>query len=220
MTESTRTHADEAPSQHLDYRILYGALPLVAFWIGYQWGPYVAIGLGFAATIAAYFLSHRRGIVGMLALFGLVVATGAAIAGIILEDERAYLARDAASDFLIAAIAIGTVLVRRPLLGIVVREMSPPVKRLLPPAHRAFVWATLVLAAVNVFQGIVRSYMLLGGLTVGQYLVFSRLFGWPTAIVMFIAIAVIIRRAVDDARDAAAAEQARRTQSGCCSEPS
>jgi hypothetical protein len=191
--------------QPLDYRLLYGALPLPAFWLGYQWGPFVAVGLGFAATIAAYFLSDRRGIVGALALFGLLVAAGAAIAGVVLADERAYLARDGASDFLIAAIALGSLLFRRPLVGIVLRELSPPVKRMLPLSHPAFVSSTLVVAAVNLIQGIVRTYLLFGGLTVGQYLVFSRLFGWPLTIAMLFAIAVIVRRAVEQARPASRA---------------
>jgi hypothetical protein len=190
--------ASRARPQPFDYRLLYGALPLPAFWLGYQWGPYLAVGLGFAATIAAYFLSNRRGIVGALALFGLLVAAGAAIAGIVLADERAYLARDAASDFLIAAIALGSLVLRRPLVGIVLRELSPPLKRM-PLAHPAFVSSTLIVVAVNVIQGIVRTFMLFGGLTIGQYLVFSRLFGWPLTLAMLFAIAAIIRRAVEQA---------------------
>jgi hypothetical protein len=48
-----------------------------------------------------------------------------ALAGLILADERAFLARDAASDFLIALIALGSIAFRRPLVGIVLREFAP-----------------------------------------------------------------------------------------------
>jgi hypothetical protein len=58
--------------------------------------------------------------------------------------------------------------------------------KLLPLQHRAFVLSTLVLVLVNLIQGIVRTWMLFGGLSVGQYLIFSRLFGWPTALAMFV----------------------------------
>ncbi len=199
-TQDTDRNQPDAEPPRFDYRMLLSVLPLIAFWIGYQYHTYAAIGLGFVATIAAYFLSNRKGIVGVLAIFGLVVATGAALAGLILADERAFLARDAASDFLIALIALGSIAFRRPLVGIVLREFAPHNMKLLPLQHRAFVLSTLVLVLVNVIQGIVRTWMLFGGLSVGQYLIFSRLFGWPTALAMFVVIAWILRRALEQAR--------------------
>lgn len=179
----------------LDFRIVYGILPVVAFYIGYQWHAYAAIGLGFVATVVAYYASDRKGLVGIFALFGLLVATVAALVGIVLEDERAFLARDAAIDFLLASLGLGSLLLGRPVVGLVLRDMWPALRDLLPLRHRAFVVATLVFVVANIFQCTVRTWMLFGGFTVGEYLVYSRLFGWPVAGIMIAIIARIVRQA-------------------------
>ena len=187
---------DQRTQQSFDPLVALGALPLVAFYVGYQWGTYQAILLSFVATLVVYVLSWRRGMIRLIATFGFIVAAGAAAAGLILNNERAYLARDAGSDFLIAAIALITVLVGRPLVGIVVREFSPPTRALLPLQARVFVTTTLLLAGVNFAQGLVRSWMLLGDLSVGQYLVWSRVFGWPTTFVLLVVIAYMVQGAI------------------------
>lgn len=180
-----------------DLRILLSLLPLVAFWLGYQWGgTYPAIAGGLVGTVAAYLLSNRHGLVGLLAIFALVITAGAGLVGILIENERAFLARDATIDFLIATIALLTLLVRRPLVGLIVQSLYPPLRELMAINHRAFVWSTLIVVGVNIVLGIGHTWMLYGDFSVGQYLVFSRLFGWPLAIIMFITISVIIRRAV------------------------
>lgn len=181
------------PPSKLDFRILFGMLPVVAFYIGYQWHAYAAIGLGFVATAVAYYASDRKGLVGIFALFGLFVATVAALVGIVLEDERAFLARDAAIDFLLASLGLGSLLLGRPVVGLVLRDMWPALRDLLPLRHGAFVRATWVFVVVNIFQGTVRTWMLFGGFTVGEYLVYSRLFGWPVAGIMIAIIAHIVR---------------------------
>ena len=182
----------------LDFRIAYGILPVVAFYIGYQWHAYAAIGLGFLAAVVAYYASDRKGLVGIFALFGLLVATVAALVGIVLEDERAFLARDAAIDFLLASLGLGSLLLGRPVVGLILRDMWPALRDLLPLQHRAFVLATLVFVVTNIFQGTVRTWMLFGGFTVGEYLVYSRLFGWPVAGIMIAIIARIVRQAARD----------------------
>lgn len=196
---------DDTPQRQparLDFRILFGILPVVAFYIGYQWHAYAAIGLGLAATVVAYYASDRKGLVGIFAVFGLVVATVAALVGIVLEDERAFLARDAAIDLLLATAGLASLLLRRPLVGLILRDMWPALRELLPLQHRAFVLATVIFVLVNIFQGSVRTWMLFGGFSVGEYLVYSRLFGWPTALIMIAIIARIVRRAARRARHA------------------
>ena len=184
-----------------DPRILLSLLPLVAFWLGYQWGgTYPAIAGGLIGTVAAYLLSNRHGLVGLFALIALVITAGAALVGVLIENERAFLARDATTDFLIAAIALISLLVKRPVVGLILQSIYRPLRELMPLNHRAFVWSTLIVAGVNIVQGIVRTWMLYADFTVGQYLVFSRLFGWPLAIAMLIAISIIVRRAVKEAQ--------------------
>lgn len=187
--------------QSIDPLVALGALPLVTFYLGYQWGTYEAILLSFAATVLVYVLSWRRQMIRLIATFGFIVAAGAAVAGLVLNNERAYLARDAGSDYLIAAIALLTVLVGRPLVGIVVRELSPSTRELLPLQDRVFVVTTLLLGLVNLGQGAVRTWMLLSDLSVGQYLVWSRVFGWPTTFVLLVVIAYMIQGAIARERE-------------------
>lgn len=186
--------------QPVDFRILFGILPVVAFYIGYQWNPYAAITLGLVATVIAYYASDRKGLVGLFALFGLFVATVAAVVGIVLEDERAFLARDAAIDYLLATLGVASLLLRRPIVGVILRDMWPNLRVRLPERDRAFVLATLIFVVVNIFQGTVRTWMLFGGFSIGEYLVYSRLFGWPTTGIMLVIVAGIVRRAARDAR--------------------
>lgn len=186
--------------QPVDFRILFGILPVVAFYIGYQWNAYAAISLGLIATVVAYYASDRKGLVGLFALFGLLVATTAAVVGIVLEDERAFLARDAAIDYLLATLGLASLLLRRPIVGVILRDMWPNLRKLLPERHRAFMLATLVFALFNIFQGVVRTWMLFGGFSIGEYLVYSRLFGWPTTGIMLVIVAGIVRRAARSAR--------------------
>lgn len=193
--------AGHPPRRAIDWRVLLGILPVVAFYVGYQWNAYAAIGLGLLATGAAYYGSDRKGLVGVLALIGLVVATVAALVGIVLEDERAFLARDASVDFLLVLVALGSVLCRRPIVGWVARDLWPQLKPLLPLEHRVFMQATLLLALANLIQGVVRVWMLFGGFSVGEYLVYSRVFGWPVTAAMLFAVTALVRRAAREARE-------------------
>lgn len=194
--------ASSSSRQQLDFRILFGILPVVAFYIGYQWNAYAAITLGLIATATAYYASDRKGLVGLFAVFGLFVATVAAVVGIVLEDERAFLARDASIDYLLAILGLASLLVRRPIIGVIVRDMWPSLRDLLAERDRAFVLATLLFIVVNTFQGTVRTWMLFGGFSIGEYLVYSRLFGWPTTGVMLVIVARIVRKAARHAKRA------------------
>jgi hypothetical protein len=97
-------------------------------------------------------------------------------------------------DFVASAMAVGTVLIGRPLFALVIRELVPSLERRLPMEHPVFMWTTLFWAAVNAAQGVVRLIMLNSDLGVGEYLLWSRVFAWPTTLLMYAIIVVAVWR--------------------------
>jgi hypothetical protein len=178
----------------LDPRVLLGGLPLIAFIAGHQIGTAVAILAALAASLFVYLIGSRRGALGLLALFFFATTLTWAIVGLIVGDESAYLRHEAMRDFVASAMAVGTVLIGRPLFALVIRELVPSLERRLPMEHPVFMWTTLFWAAVNAAQGVVRLVMLNGDLGVGQYLLWSRLFAWPTTLLMYAIIVLVVWR--------------------------
>jgi hypothetical protein len=192
----------------VDPRVFLGGLPLVAFILGHQVGDaYTAIIAALLASIFVYLIGSRRGALGLLALFFFFTTLTWAVIGLLMGDERAYLTQEGMRDFVSAGMAVTTVIIRRPLFALVIREMAPSLERLLPRAHPVFAWTTLFWAAVNVVQGIVRIGMLNSDLSVGEYLLWSRAFAWPTTLLMYgIIVLVVWRVVVNERRKTEAAE--------------
>lgn len=181
----------------IDPRVFLGGLPLFAFIAGLHWGnAYTAILASLGASIFVYFAGSRRGALGLLALFFFGITLVYAVIGVIAGDERAYLTHEGARDFVAAGMAVVTVFLGRPLFALVIREAVPSLERLLPLEHPAFMWTTLFWAAVNVVQGVVRIAMLNADFSVGEYLLWSRVFAWSTTLLMYGIIVLVIWRVV------------------------
>jgi hypothetical protein len=176
--------------------IFRSAYPIIVYWVVRNFaGTQLAILAGF--TTALYvFLTNRRqsGVIGTLALLGMVVIGGSALVGLILESDKAYLASDAGRDFLMTGIALGSLAVGRPLVGLVAREMSPRLGRALDERHVVFVYVTLGFALVNLLTAGIR-IVLLQELSITQYIVFSRVLTFPINTAYFVLAAVLIYRA-------------------------
>jgi hypothetical protein len=71
-----------------------------------------------------------------------------------------------------------SILIGKPLIGGIVRELFPAYVAALPADHRVYVHLSLAWAAYDILHGIARVYML-SSLSVGEYLVWSRLASWP-----------------------------------------
>ena len=131
----------------------------------------------------------------MLAVLGIVIVGGAAIVGIVLGSEKAYLANDAVGDYMIMAIALGSIVAKRPLFSLLAREMSPIVERYLASGHSVFFLSTWLLVLVNAVQGSSR-VVLLESLSVDQYLLWSRVVSWSLNIGLFAVTYILIYLAV------------------------
>ena len=82
-----------------------------------------------------------------------------------------------------------------PLIGAIGREISPRMVGSLPVNAPIFVRVTLVWAAYEATKALVLTWMLLN-LSIGEYLIWGRVFGWPTtAALVFICGTFVLREA-------------------------
>jgi intracellular septation protein A len=173
--------------------IFRSAYPILVYWVVRQVATtQLAILAGFAMAVYVFASNRQRsGVVATLALLGMVIVGGSAIVGLILDSDKAYLASDAGRDFLMTTIALGSLIVGRPLVGVVTREVFPRLGRVLDEDHRVFIYLTLGFALLNLLTGGIR-IVLLQELSITQYIVFSRVVTFPINMAFFVFGAVLV----------------------------
>ena len=161
-------------------RILLTLIPIAVFYGLFRLDAptWAAIGGGFAASAVVLLTNRKDRLIGGLALFGFVVLGISAVIGVIWGSEKAYLASGPVSDFLFAPLYIVSILIGKPLVGGIARELFPAYVAALPPDHRIYAYLSLAWAAYDVLHGVARVYML-SSFSVGEYLIWSRLASWP-----------------------------------------
>lgn len=181
----------------MNFRILSSAAPVLVFLALSQVAPaWASISGGFIASAAVFVVNRRDHLIGFLAAFGFVVLTLSAVLGLLWSSEKAYLAAGPISDFLFVPVYVGSILVGQPLVGGIARELLPAVAGKLEPRAPLFVWLSLAWAGANVVQGLVRVY-LLTNMTVGEYVIWSRVLGLPLTATMLGISAFLIYRAAE-----------------------
>lgn len=187
-------------------RILLTLIPIGIFYALFKMDAptWVAIGGGFLASGAVLVTNRKDRLIGGLALFGFVVLGVTAVIGIIWGSEKAYLASGPVSDFLFAPLYLVSILIGKPLVGGIVRELFPAYVSALPIDHKVYVWLSLLWAAYDIAHGVARVYML-SSLSVGEYLIWSRLASWPVNAALLLLSAWLISREVKRAETAIAA---------------
>ena len=160
-----------------------------------------AIGAGFVAAVVVFYINRQRkkGTLAWIALMGLVIVSGSAIAGLVLDSEKAYLASDPVGDGITVLVALGSVLVGKPIIGLLACEIFPRATRYLHYGDRIFIQITLMLAAKDLATGVARVF-LLDSLDTDGYLIFSRVVSWPINAVFFYLANRMIQRANRAAR--------------------
>lgn len=177
-------------------RVFLTMLPVLIFYGLARISPVeIAIGASFLAVTAVFFTTRETPVLRMIAIFGYIVTAGSALAGILLTSEKAYLAAGPVADGLILPLYAWTLWRGWPLIGAIGREISPRMVGTLPINAPIFVRVTLIWAGYEATKAIVLTWMLLN-LSVGEYLVYGRLFGWPTTVALvFICGTFVVREA-------------------------
>ena len=158
-----------------------------------------AIAASLAAAIAAVLIQRRLrrqvGVVFRLAMLGLAVFIASGIAGLVLDSGKALWASDPIEDFLVGGIFALSVLLRRPILSPLIRELFPQIAARLPPEHRVFMLLTAVWAVKILLMGVLRIW-LLDTLEVNTYVWLRTVVGWPINAVLLLWTVQRIQRAM------------------------
>jgi len=197
--------ATPPPTTVVDPAVWWSIAPVLIFWGTRQVADtQIAIAAGFVAAIIVFWLNRRRkkGILAWLAIAGLVIVSGSVFADLPLDSEKAYLANDPIGDGITVLVALGSVLIGKPIIGLLACEIFPRLTRYLQYGDRVFVQVTLMLAAKDLTTGIARVF-LLDSLDTDGYLIFSRVVSWPINAVFFYLAYRMIKRANREARPAA-----------------
>ena len=182
-------------------------LPIAAFLIvGRFADTRIAIGAGFATALVVFMRTRHSGVIGRLAVGGIVIVGGAALVGVVIDSDKAFLASDPIGDFLWMAAFGLSVLLGRPLMGIIVREMFLGAREWLPERHRVFVWLSVAWALQNILTAAIR-IVLLDSLSADAYILWSRVITWPLNVALFAVSYYVIWRAIRQRAEACVAEQ-------------
>ncbi len=169
----------------LDLRVLEAGIPVIVFLLAEQVLPVrLAIALSFVAALAVFARHRRRGTIRFLNLLGFAVVALSAAAGLLLDSGKAFAAQNLVSDVLVAAVGLGSIVWRRPLVGLVARELFPGLRSAMPVDHPAFVLLTYLNSLLNLLTAGVRAY-LLGQLDVTVYVIVSRAAGLPLTVAFY-----------------------------------
>lgn len=169
-----------------DPHILIGFVPVAIFLIANALGPaQVAIGLSFVASFVVFVKTPGRGATRLLSVTGFAIVTVSAVVGILADNDRIFVAQNIGIDLAFAAMFGVSVLVGKPLIGLIAREAAPGIRPVLPLGDPVFVRLTLVNVAINLVEASLRVAMLLV-LDANAYAVVSRVSAVPVT-VLFVA---------------------------------
>jgi hypothetical protein len=178
----------------VNLRIATSIIPVIVFYALTRVAPaWLSISGGFAAATVVFWYNRRVRLISWLTVFGFAVIAVGAVIGIIWNNEKAYLAAGPAQDFLFVPVYLGSIVIRKPLIGGIARELVPAIARRIPTDARVFVYLSLAWAAYDLVHGAIRFYML-QELSVGEYLIWSRIAFWPAGAALVATTAILIMR--------------------------
>jgi hypothetical protein len=187
-------------SYRFNPRFLLSGLPALTFWVAMRTtATEVAIALSFLSFLAVFQATKGVGAARLLALVSLgVISIGAAV-GMVATSERAYLAADPASDLLIAGLFLGSAMVGRPFVGMIVSEAVPGLAAQLDPDHKIYVWLSVGWGLFNLATALIR-WQMVTQLSVGEYLLWSRVLAWPIGYGVMVAMGALLIYAARSSR--------------------
>jgi predicted ABC-type exoprotein transport system permease subunit len=188
-------------------RIVLGSAPLVTFWaVGRFVDTQPAIGAAFLAAVIVFATARDSGIIKLMATMGFASVTVASLAGFILDSDKAFLINDVIFDFITVTASLVSIAIGKPLFRLIVHEMYPGLRHLVPEGHRVFTTLTIVLALHSITIGTTRAF-LIESQSVGSYIVWSRVTSVTVnTIVIVIAVILMGRAVIQERREMARLE--------------
>ena len=179
----------------MNLKILASGIPIAVFFVlSRVAAPWLAITGGFTASTIVYYTSRRDRLIGEIAAFAFFCVASTAFLGLFSNSEKVYLASGPLSDYLFVAWYLGSILLGRPLIGGIAHELAPALTMGIPLTSPVFAWLSVAWAGFDTLNGTIRVY-LLTHLSVGQYIIWSRVVGFPITGLLLAASAYFIWRA-------------------------
>ena len=171
-----------AGRMRINPRIFVGTAPALVFLIAHQFTSTPAsILISFAVSALVFARNSGHGIIRALSVLSFSIVSASAVVGIVLRSDGAFVAQNLVGDFSIALVSVGSVIIGRPLIGAISRDMAPGIQPVMSIGHPVFVQLTLLSAAMSIAGGLARIAML-GVLDTDLYVIVSRVALWPSQI--------------------------------------
>lgn len=198
-TEETTPPRDGSPARvrdfmQIDASVFQGFLPAIVFLVANRFGPVqVAIILSFATATWVFARNKSSGVIRMLSAVGFLLVAFSTVIGLALNSDRAFVAQNIFADIAFAGIFLGSVVIRRPLIGAIARELVPGIRPVMHIDLPVFVQLSLVSAAINIVSAIVR-YFMIENMSVDAYVILSRVVFIPVNIAFVVLCYVTVTR--------------------------
>ena len=182
---------------NIDPSVFQGFAPAIVFLIANQLAPtQIAIVLSFAAAVVVFVRNKASGVIRLLSTIGFAIIAFSTALGLALDSDRAFVAQNIFADIVFAALFFGSVVVGRPLIGAIARELVPGIRPVMQINLPVFVQLSLLNAAINVVSAIAR-YLMIENMSTNAYVILSRAVFIPVNIA-FIALCyfLIVRTAI------------------------
>jgi intracellular septation protein A len=178
----------------IDASVFQGFLPAIVFLVANRLGPVqIAIILSFATAAWVFARNKSSGVIRMLSAVGFLLVALSTVIGLALNSDRAFVAQNIFADVVFAALFLGSVATRRPLIGAIARELVPGIRPVMHIGLPVFAQLSLVSAAINVVSAIVR-YFMIESMSVDAYVILSRVVFIPVNIAFVVLCYVTITR--------------------------
>ena len=99
----------------------------------------------------------------MLTVMGFAIVTISAVVGMLMNNAKAYVSESITTDLMHVISFTTSIIVSKPLVGLIAREALPLVRNTLPVMHKIFVSLTATFIAINLLTAIARIFLLENG---------------------------------------------------------
>lgn len=159
-------------------------------------GTQAAIAIALVALLVLFVSDRRVGVLRFFATTTAIVATVAGAIGLALNSDSAFLMREPIGDLLAGAVLIASLVMRRPLVGLIAHEVSPRAMGGQNLRLGIFYWLTMAWLAYVLLAGSLRIFLLTEELSPETYFLLTRGVSWPIIVLLLAASAVLTARRV------------------------
>ncbi|MCY3734743.1 MAG: septation protein IspZ [Chloroflexi bacterium] len=144
-----------------------------------------AVIVGLVVYVVQRRLRPQITVVRWLMVFSVCFNVGFGVWGLIEADGKVYWARDFVDNFVLGGVFLVSVLVGRPIVSAVIREVFPAIREQLPADHRVWIRLTIVWGLYIALSGVLR-WWVLDQVSAETYALIRLPLGWGLGAVLMI----------------------------------